>query len=64
MLMRARRGRWEKLFNRFVACAIRRKRIRRSCVSTARFVQDIWLESYDSTIEDTYSKRIEIDVRR
>lgn len=29
----------------------------------AQFVQNIWIESYDPTIEDSYRKQIEVDVR-
>lgn len=28
----------------------------------AQFVQNIWIESYDPTIEDSYRKMIEVDV--
>jgi hypothetical protein len=30
---------------------------------TAQFVQNVWIESYDPTIEDSYRKPIEVDVR-
>lgn len=30
---------------------------------TAQFVQNVWVESYDPTIEDSYRKQIEVDVR-
>ena len=29
----------------------------------AQFVQNVWIESYDPTIEDSYRKQIEVDVR-
>ena len=29
----------------------------------AQFVQNIWIESYDPTIEDSYRKTLEVDVR-
>ena len=29
----------------------------------AQFVQNVWIESYDPTIEDSYTKQIEVDVR-
>ena len=29
---------------------------------TAQFVQNIWIESYDPTIEDSYRKTLEVDV--
>ena len=29
---------------------------------TAQFVQNVWIESYDPTIEDSYRKQIEVDV--
>lgn len=32
------------------------------CVLLAQFVQNIWIESYDPTIEDSYRKVIEVDV--
>lgn len=32
------------------------------CVISAQFVQNIWIESYDPTIEDSYRKMIEVDV--
>jgi hypothetical protein len=28
----------------------------------AQFVQNVWIESYDPTIEDSYRKAIEVDV--
>lgn len=31
--------------------------------ATAQFVQNIWIESYDPTIEDSYRKTLEVDVR-
>lgn len=34
----------------------------KSCL-TAQFVQNIWIESYDPTIEDSYRKVIEVDGR-
>ncbi|TGO67650.1 hypothetical protein BELL_0878g00020 [Botrytis elliptica] len=34
----------------------------KSCL-TAQFVQNIWIESYDPTIEDSYRKVIEVDIR-
>lgn len=30
--------------------------------SIAQFVQNVWIESYDPTIEDSYRKQIEVDV--
>lgn len=45
--------------------------MRHSCASipafcsqlhTAQFVQNVWIESYDPTIEDSYRKQIEVDV--
>jgi GTPase SAR1 family protein len=33
----------------------------KSCL-TAQFVQNVWIESYDPTIEDSYRKLIEVDV--
>ena len=35
----------------------------KSCL-TAQFVQNVWIESYDPTIEDSYRKQIEVDVSR
>jgi small GTP-binding protein len=35
----------------------------KSCL-TAQFVQNIWIESYDPTIEDSYRKQIEVDGRQ
>ena len=29
----------------------------------AQFVQNVWIESYDPTIEDSYRKQIEVDVK-
>ena len=29
----------------------------------AQFVQNVWIESYDPTIEDSYRKQVEVDVR-
>lgn len=36
----------------------------RDLTSTAQFVQNVWIESYDPTIEDSYRKQIEVDVSR
>lgn len=33
-----------------------------TCDLTAQFVQNVWIESYDPTIEDSYRKQIEVDV--
>ncbi|TVY71481.1 Ras-related protein RSR1 [Lachnellula suecica] len=33
----------------------------KSCL-TAQFVQNIWIESYDPTIEDSYRKQIDVDL--
>lgn len=33
----------------------------KSCL-TAQFVQNVWIESYDPTIEDSYRKAIDVDV--
>ena len=33
----------------------------KSCL-TAQFVQNVWIESYDPTIEDSYGKQMEVDV--
>jgi Ras-related protein Rap-1B len=30
---------------------------------SAQFVQNVWIESYDPTIEDSYRKTLEVDVR-
>lgn len=30
--------------------------------TAAQFVQNVWIESYDPTIEDSYRKQIEVDV--
>jgi len=35
----------------------------KSCL-TAQFVQNVWIESYDPTIEDSYRKMIEVDGRQ
>jgi len=35
----------------------------KSCL-TAQFVQNVWIESYDPTIEDSYRKAIEVDGRQ
>lgn len=32
----------------------------KSCL-TAQFVQNVWIESYDPTIEDSYRKQISVD---
>ena len=32
-------------------------------LAAAQFVQNVWIESYDPTIEDSYRKQIEVDVR-
>lgn len=33
-----------------------------SHIYPAQFVQNVWIESYDPTIEDSYRKQIEVDV--
>jgi hypothetical protein len=34
-----------------------------TCIEhVAQFVQNVWIESYDPTIEDSYRKQIEVDV--
>jgi hypothetical protein len=33
----------------------------KSCL-TAQFVQNVWIESYDPTIEDSYRKVLDVDV--
>ncbi|RJE18981.1 Ras-related protein [Aspergillus sclerotialis] len=33
-------------------------------ISEAQFVQNVWIESYDPTIEDSYRKQIEVDGRQ
>ncbi|QDS69584.1 Ras- protein rsr1 [Venturia effusa] len=35
----------------------------KSCL-TAQFVQNVWIESYDPTIEDSYRKTLEVDGRQ
>ncbi|KAF4637020.1 hypothetical protein G7Y89_g1062 [Cudoniella acicularis] len=35
----------------------------KSCL-TAQFVQNVWIESYDPTIEDSYRKHIDVDGRQ
>lgn len=35
----------------------------KSCL-TAQFVQNVWIDSYDPTIEDSYRKQIEVDGRQ
>ncbi|OBT51990.1 hypothetical protein VE04_05605 [Pseudogymnoascus sp. 24MN13] len=35
----------------------------KSCL-TAQFVQNVWIESYDPTIEDSYRKQIQVDGRQ
>ena len=34
----------------------------KSCL-TAQFVQNVWIESYDPTIEDSYRKTLNVDGR-
>ncbi|KAJ4375899.1 Ras- protein rsr1 [Neocucurbitaria cava] len=34
----------------------------KSCL-TAQFVQNVWIESYDPTIEDSYRKVLDVDGR-
>ncbi|KAF5858906.1 Ras- protein rsr1, partial [Aspergillus alliaceus] len=33
-------------------------------LGAAQFVQNVWIESYDPTIEDSYRKQIEVDGRQ
>ena len=49
------------LFNRWVKIRDPRD-IRSSDPGLAQFVQNVWIESYDPTIEDSYRKQIEVDV--
>ena len=35
----------------------------KSCL-TAQFVQNVWIESYDPTIEDSYRKQVNVDGRQ
>lgn len=34
----------------------------KSSLCEAQFVQNVWIESYDPTIEDSYRKAIDVDV--
>jgi Ras-related protein Rap-1B len=38
--------------------------MRKSNSSTAQFVNNVWIESYDPTIEDSYRKTLEVDGRQ
>lgn len=57
-------NRWsrEKLPHRY-GCPFSQKPIPR-CTDprTAQFVQNVWIESYDPTIEDSYRKVLDVDV--
>lgn len=52
----------KKLSNRFVGFATGAPRAWSLYHLTAQFVQNVWIESYDPTIEDSYRKQIEVDV--
>jgi len=36
--------------------------MRRTKLCVAQFVNNVWIESYDPTIEDSYRKQFEVDV--
>lgn len=36
--------------------------LQKSDPPTAQFVQNVWIESYDPTIEDSYRKVLDVDV--
>jgi hypothetical protein len=50
------------LFNRSVCCFIAPALSPQADRLLAQFVQNVWIESYDPTIEDSYRKQIEVDV--
>lgn len=61
MLYRRRR---EELLDRYGRDGLRRQHATDGSLTylIAQFVQNVWIESYDPTIEDSYRKQIEVDV--
>lgn len=59
---------WKKLFDRYVRHEFRawktnyRFSLANMLLTLAQFVQNVWIESYDPTIEDSYRKQINVDV--
>ena len=62
VLINTGRRRWEKLSHRYclILTSVYWPRLTHRA---AQFVQNVWIESYDPTIEDSYRKQIEVDVR-
>lgn len=50
------------MFNRSVCCLFAVALSSQADRLQAQFVQNVWIESYDPTIEDSYRKQIEVDV--
>lgn len=65
MLELSTSSRWsrEKLFDRCAVQVVSQTFNEKLLTPTAQFVQNVWIESYDPTIEDSYRKQIEVDVR-
>ena len=57
------RRRWKKLSHRYLLLALSPRRFHADPLPPAQFVQNVWIEAYDPTIEDSYRKQIEVDVR-
>lgn len=57
------RGRGEKLSHRCDCWQVQKSKNGRLPIK-AQFVQNVWIESYDPTIEDSYRKQIEVDVSK
>ncbi|KAI4215365.1 MAG: hypothetical protein LQ351_002265 [Letrouitia transgressa] len=63
MLELSTSSRWsrEKLFDRCAVQVVSQTFNEKLLTPTAQFVQNVWIESYDPTIEDSYRKQIEVD---
>ena len=57
-----KRWRGQKLLDRFASSARSLLSHAMTDGTAAQFVQNVWIESYDPTIEDSYRKQIEVDV--
>ena len=56
------RRRGQKLSHRYFTRLLGARSRHADRLKTAQFVQNVWIESYDPTIEDSYRKQIEVDV--
>lgn len=62
LIMVANRWSREKLPHRYGRPFIQKSILRSTDPRIAQFVQNVWIESYDPTIEDSYRKVLDVDV--